>query len=80
MCAKEKKRGREKEEKRKGKGRGKWGSKSFCLFVFISPRACFFIWAVVIFLSIEKTISRVRKLYPLLFEIKILIASQLGGL
>ena len=30
------------------------------------------------FLSIEKTISRVSKLYPLLFEIKILIVSQLG--
>ena len=41
-----------KEEKRKGKRRKKWGSKSFLFFFFfffISPCACFFICAVVIF-------------------------------
>ena len=44
------KRARGKEEKRKGKRRIKWGSKSFFLFVFfISPCACFFIIAVVIY-------------------------------
>ena len=44
------KREREKEEKRKGKRRKKWGSKCFFVFVFfISPRAGFFICAVVIF-------------------------------
>ena len=42
------KREREKEEKRKGKRRKKWGSKSF-FFFFISPRAGYFICAVVIF-------------------------------
>ena len=40
---------REKGEKRKGKKEEKWGSKSFFLFFFISPCACFFICAVVIF-------------------------------
>ena len=44
------KREREKEEKRKGKRSKKWGSKSFFFFCFcISPRAGFFICAVVIF-------------------------------
>ena len=42
------KREREKEEKRKR--RKKWGSKSFFFcFIFLSPRAGFFICAVVIF-------------------------------
>ena len=42
---------REKEEERKGKGRKKWGSKSFFIYLllFLSPCACFFICAVVIF-------------------------------
>ena len=54
-CAlKGKKREREKEEKRKGKRRKKMGIKIvfflfFFLFFFISPRAGFFICAVVIF-------------------------------
>ena len=44
------KREREKEEKRKRKRRKKWGSKSFFFFFFfLSPRAGFFICAVVIF-------------------------------
>ena len=43
------KREREKEEKRKGIRRKKWGSKSFFCVFFISPCACFFICAVVIF-------------------------------
>ena len=47
-CAlKEEKREREKEEKRKGKRRKKW--RSIVFFFFLSPCACFFICAVIIF-------------------------------
>ena len=51
------------------------GIKIFSLF-FISPRACFFICAVVIFrINKENCIS-----YTLLFAIKRLMVSQFGDL
>ena len=51
----------------------------FCCCFFISPYACFFICAVVIFL-IKKTVSRLSRSYPLLFAIKTLMVSQFGDL
>ena len=76
MSVEEEKRGREQEEKRKGKGRKKCGLKSFFVHahVFFHMRSGQFLG------SIKKTVSRVSKLYPLLFAIKSLIVSQLGGL
>ena len=75
--------GKGKGEKRKGKRRKKWGSKSFffLFFCFVSPRAGFFICAVVIFFKyIRKTVSRLSRSYPLLFAIKIFMVSQFGDL
>ena len=54
-CALKRKKGKgNKKRKEKEKGGKKWGSKSF---FYISPCACFFICAVVIFKYIRKTVS-----------------------
>ena len=59
-CALKRRKGRKKrKEKEKG---GKNGDDN----VFLSTRACFYIYAVVIFGYINKSVSRVSKSYPLL--------------
>ena len=76
----------EEEKKVKGKRKEKKKRKEekcfvFFCFVFISPCACFFIYAQWSFFKyIKKTISRLSRSYPLLFVIKILIVSQFGDL
>ena len=76
----------EEEKKVKGKRKEKKKRKEekcCCFFVcfFISPCACFFIYAQWSFFKyIKKTISRLSRSYPLLFVIKILIVSQFGDL
>ena len=76
------KREREKQEKRKGKRRknGDQNRFFFVLFFFISPRAGFFICAVVIFQIYKKNYFFTSRLYPLSFAIKILMVSQFGDL
>ena len=66
------KRERENKEKRKGKRMKKWGSKSFFFFFFFFlVRAHVFSYAQWSFFKcIRKTVSRLSRLYPLLFAIK----------
>ena len=82
-CAlKRRRRAREKKRKEKEKG-GKNGDQNrffFFFFFFISPRAGFFICAVLFFKYIRKTVSRLSRSYWLLFAIKILMVSQFGDL
>ena len=53
----------------------------FFFFFFISPCACFFSYAQWSFFKcIRKTVSGLRRLYPLVFAIKILMVSQFGDL
>ena len=68
--------------KRKEKKKRKEEKCFVFLFVFfISPCACFFIYAQWSFFKyIKKTISRLSRSYPLLFVIKILKVSQFGDL
>ena len=74
----------EEEKKVKGKRKEKEKGGKCCFFFvcfFISPCACFFIYAQWSFFKyIKKTISRLSRSYPLLFVIKILIVSQFGDL
>ena len=81
-CAlKGEKREREKEEKRKGKERKKWGSKSFFFCFFYKSVRMFFSYAQWSFIKyIRKTVSRLRRSYPPLFAVKILMESQFGDL
>ena len=50
------------------------------LFMLLVHAHVFFICAVVFFEYITKTVSRLSRLYPLLFAIKILIVSQSGDM
>ena len=72
---------RERDRKRKEKEKGgKNGDQNRVVF-FISPCACFFICAVVIFqIYIRKTVSRLSRSYPVLFAIKMFMVSQFGDL
>ena len=76
------KKGKEKRREKKRKKEEKMGIKIvFFCFVFISPRAGFFSYAQWSFFKyIRKTVSRLRRSYPLLFAIKILMVSQFGDL
>ena len=78
MRAEEEKREKEKEEK--GKREKKWGSKCFFV-VFFYVRAHVFSYAQWSFFKyIRKSVSRLSRLYPLLFAIKLLMVSQFGDL
>ena len=68
------KREREKEEKRKGKRRKKWDQNRF----FRAHVFSYAQWSY--FKYIRKTVSKLSRLYPLLFAIKILKVSQFGDL
>ena len=84
MRAERGKKGRGKRREKKRKKEEKMGIKIvfffFFFFFFISPCACFFICAVVIFQTYKETVSRLSKSYLLLFEVKILMPSQFGDL
>ena len=80
MPAEEGEKGNGKRREKKRKREEKWGSTSFFFFVV---RAHAFSYAQSLwsfFKHIRKTVSRLSRLYPLLFAIKLLMVSQFGDL